>query len=257
VNALFGFDGRLVIGHRGAAAEAPENTLESFRLALAQGADALELDVHLSADGVPVVVHDPDLRRTTDRAGVVAALTVAELQAADAGARFSADGGRTFPWRGRGVRIPTLDEVVREFADVPLLIELKTVACGEPVRRALERHRATSRCVPASALDAALETFRAAGIRYGASMREIATLYFGTACGLAPPPPRCSLLAVPHRHRGLTVPTGWFLRAARRLGIPVHVWTVDDPRLARTLWARGAAGIVTNRPGALVRAREG
>ena len=255
MNPLLDFDGRLVIGHRGAAAEAPENTLESFRLALAQGADALELDVHLSADGVPVVVHDPDLRRTTDRDGLVAALTVAELQAADAGARFSADGGRTFPWRGRGVRIPTLDEVVRELADVPLLIELKTVACQEPVRRVLERHRATARCVPASALDAALESFRAAGIRYGASMNEIARLYFGTACGLAPARPRFALLAVPHRHRGLTVPTGWFLRAARRLGVPVHVWTVDDPRLARTLWARGAAGIVTNRPGALVEAR--
>jgi glycerophosphoryl diester phosphodiesterase len=255
VNPLLRFDGRLVIGHRGAAADAPENTLESFRLALAQGADALELDVHLSADGVPVVVHDPDLRRTTDRPGRVAALTARELQAADAGARFTPDRGRTFPWRGRGLRIPTLDEVLEELADVPLLVELKTPRAQHAVQRTIERHAAAARCVPASAFDAALEVFRAAEVRYGGSAREISRLYFGTACRLAPPAARYALLAVPLRHRGLVVPTRWFLRAARALGRPVHVWTVDDPAVARALWRRGAAGVVTNRPGAMVEAR--
>jgi glycerophosphoryl diester phosphodiesterase len=255
VNPLLAFDRRLVIGHRGAAAEAPENTIEGFRLALAQGADALELDVHLSAEGVPVVIHDPDLRRTTDRTGAVAALTLAELQAADAGARFTPDGGRTFPWRGRGVRVPTLDEVLRALPQAPLLIELKTVAAQHAVRRMIEAHGAGSRCIPASALDAALDAFRAGAARYGASAREIARLYFGTACGLPLPAARYAMLAVPLRHRGLPVPTGWFLRAARALGCPVHVWTVDDPAQARALWSRGAAGVVTNRPGAMVRAR--
>lgn len=256
-NPLLAFDARLVIGHRGAAAEAPENTLESFRLALAQGADALELDVHLSADGVPMVIHDPDLRRTTDRADAVLARTAAELQAADAGHRFTPDGGRTFPYRGRGVRIPTLEEVVQAFPDVPLLIELKTVAVQHAVRHLLERHDAVARCIPASAHDAALDAFRAAPWRYGASAAEIARLYFGTACRLPRPTAGYRLLAVPYRHRGLPVPTTWFVRAARALGCPVHVWTVDDPRVARALWARGATGIVTNRPGVIAAARGG
>ena len=257
MNALLGFDRRVVIGHRGAAAEAPENTLEGFRLAIAQGADALELDVHRSADGVPVVIHDPDLRRTTDRSGPVAALTVAELQAADAGARFTADGGRSHPWRGRGVRIPTLDEVLRAVPGVPLLIELKTAAAQQAVWRVIEAHDAVARCVPASAQDAALEAFRERAARYSASSREIGRLYFGTACGLPLPAARYAMLSVPLRHRGLPVPTRWFLRAARALGCPVHVWTVDDPDVARALWRRGAAGVVTNRPGAIVAARRG
>jgi glycerophosphoryl diester phosphodiesterase len=255
VNALLRLHGRLVIGHRGAPADAPENTLESFRLALAQGADALELDVHLSADGVPVVIHDPDLHRTTDREGRVAALTVAELRAADAGARYTPDAGRTFPWRGRGVRVPTLDEVLEEFAGVPLLIELKTPLAQQAVHRAIERHAAAAHCVPASSFDAALEACREAGVAYGGSAREISRLYFRVACRLAAPAARYALLAVPLRHRGLTVPTRRFLRAAHALGRPVHVWTVDDPAVARALWDRGAAGVVTNRPGLMVQAR--
>lgn len=257
MNPLLEFDARLVIGHRGASADAPENTLESFRLALEQGADALELDVHLSADGVPVVIHDPDLRRTTDRAGAVASLTLEELRRVDAGARFTPDGGRSFPWRDRGVRVPTLAEVVSELPGVPLLIELKTAAAQEPVRRVLEEHDAVERSVPASALDAALELFRAVRMRYGASAREIARLYFGTACGMAPRSAAYSLLSVPVRHRGLYVPTRWFLGAARRLGAPVHVWTVDDPALAARLFDAGAAGVVTNRPGEMRRAMRG
>ena len=246
---------RPVAGHRGNRAHAPENTLESFAQAVALGVDALEFDVRLTADGVAVVHHAPTVDRTTDGSGPVAAMTLAELRRLDAGARFTADGGRTFPWRGRGVRVPTLDEVLEEFADVPLLIELKTPLAQQAVHRAIERHAAAAHCVPASSFDAALEVCREAGLAYGGSAREISRLYFRTACRLAAPAARYALLAVPLRHRGLTVPTRRFLRAAHALGRPVHVWTVDDPAVARALWDRGAAGVVTNRPGLMVQAR--
>lgn len=255
MNPLLRFGERLVIGHRGAPTLAPENTIESFRIALDQGADAVEMDVHLSADGVPVVIHDPDLRRTTGREGAVAALDVATLQAADAGALFTPDGGCTFPWRGRGVRIPTLDEVLEALPGVPVLLELKTPAVQEAVRRTLVAHDAGYRVVPASAHDAALDAFRGGPFRYGASGREISRLYWGTIFHLPAPRPRYATLSVPHHYRGLLVPSARFLRVARRLGTPVHVWTVDDPLQARHLWARGAAGMVTNVPGRLVKAR--
>ena len=116
---------RIVIGHRGAAAEAPENTLSSFTRALSAGADALELDVRVTADGVPVVIHDPTLDRTTDRAGAVASLSVQEVRAADAGARFTPDGGASLPFRGQGVTVPTLAEVLQRFPGTPLVVELK------------------------------------------------------------------------------------------------------------------------------------
>jgi glycerophosphoryl diester phosphodiesterase len=102
---------RLVIGHRGNRAHAPENTLASLREAAALGVDAVEFDLRVSRDGVLVVMHDATLDRTTDDSGPVAARTAAELGRIDAGARFTADGGRTFPWRGRGACISTFDEV--------------------------------------------------------------------------------------------------------------------------------------------------
>ena len=97
-----------LFGHRGAAGVAPENTLPSFRRALADGVDVFELDVHATRDGEVVVLHDPTLERTTDGVGRVAALTFAELSQLDAGHRFTPDGGKTFPFRGQRVRVPRL-----------------------------------------------------------------------------------------------------------------------------------------------------
>lgn len=111
----------LVIGHRGALAYAPENTMVSFELALEQGADLIELDVHLSADGELVVMHDNQVSRTTDGCGHIKDMTVAEIKKLDAGVRF----GEQF----RGERVPTLPEVLAWARDrVPLVIELK----GDP-----------------------------------------------------------------------------------------------------------------------------
>src|SRR6266478_2630499 len=103
-----------VFGHRGAAGLAPENTLASFALGLALGADVLELDVHASRDGVIVVIHDPTLERTTNGTGAVRAQALYELQQLDAGYRFTRDGS-DFAYRHQGVRIPTLDTVLKQF----------------------------------------------------------------------------------------------------------------------------------------------
>ena len=99
-----------LFAHRGASALAPENTIESFRLAQQHGAPYVELDVHLSRDSEPVVIHDHSVSRTTGRRGRVENMTLAELRKLDAGYKFSTDHGRTFPFRGKGLQIPTLDE---------------------------------------------------------------------------------------------------------------------------------------------------
>ena len=124
-NPLTDLGARLVIAHRGNAADAPENTIESFAQALALGADALELDVRVTRDAVPVVIHDPTLYRTTGQRDLVADMTAAQLSHADAGATFSKDAGMSFPYRARGLTVPTLAAVLERFADVPLLIEVK------------------------------------------------------------------------------------------------------------------------------------
>ncbi|MEP6571810.1 MAG: glycerophosphodiester phosphodiesterase family protein [Gemmatimonadota bacterium] len=256
MNPLLDLSAHPVIAHRGASAEAPENTLAAFERAASLGADAFELDVRLAADSVPVVMHDPSLERTTDRSGMVSALTSAQIQSSDAGAMFSSDGGRTFPWRGRGVRVPTLVEVLRAFPVMPILIEAKEAQVGDALRQVLLDEKATERCVIASELEAALAGFHVPPFVCGASGPDISRLYFGRFLGRAAGPVEFRLLSVPPRHHGLPIATRSFVAAARRLDCPVHVWTVDDPDFARVLWRRGVAGIVTNTPGRIRQARD-
>lgn len=255
MNPLLDLSARPVIAHRGASASAPENTLPAFELAAQQGADAFELDVRLTRDGAPVVIHDATLERTTSLTGPVRARTLAELRAADAGHWYTPDGGRTMPCRDHGVRIPTLAEVLWAFPAMPVLIEVKEPEVQHAVHRVLVDENAWERCVVASEDDAALTLFRDGPVPSGASAREIAELYRVVLFRRRLPQPRYRLLSVPVRHRGLPVPTRRFVAAARRLGCPVHVWTVNDPATARRLWARGVAGVVTNGPVSMVEAR--
>jgi glycerophosphoryl diester phosphodiesterase len=254
-NPLLDLSARPVIAHRGASAEAPENTLPAFELAERQGADALELDVRLTADGAPVVCHDATLDRTTDASGPLRARTLAELRGVDAGARFSPDRGGSFPYRGGSARIPTLGEVLWAFPRMPVLIEIKEPEAQEPVRRVLRQEDAVARCVAASELLEAVQAFREPPFASGAAGPEIAALYRAQLFRRRPPVAGYDLLSVPLRHRGLPVPTRRFVAAARSLGCPVHVWTINEPATARRLWARGVAGIVTNRPAAIAAAK--
>lgn len=251
---LLDLDAHPVVAHRGASGYAPENTIPSFELGIAQGADALELDVHLTADDVPVVIHDPRLERTTDMTGAVAALTLRQVKEADAGAHFTSDGGLTFPFRGRGVRVPTLDEVLAAFTDRPIVIEVKTVRAQAAAMRTILDHGAQARCIVASAEGAAVRPFRVPGWVTGASSSEIARLRFSLP-GLGERSVPYRAIFAPPSSRGLPVLTRGFVRAARRLGVPVHVWTVNDGELARQLWARGVSGVITNYPDRLLAAR--
>ena len=225
---------RLIIAHRGASAEAPENTLEAFQLGLDQGADALEMDVRLTQDGVAVVIHDPTLDRTTDRGGVVAELTLQEVQAARAGA---------------GGQIPTFRSVLEAFPRTPLLVEIKAAEAQDAVAVEIERAGARDRVVIASFQHRALEKLRDGRFLIGADRGDVATLYALGRFRLEKLASSCRCYAVPWRWKGkLEVPRPWFIAAATRLERAVHVWTVDDPAIARLLWDRGAAGIITNYP---------
>jgi glycerophosphoryl diester phosphodiesterase len=109
--------GPIAFAHRGGAGEAPENTLAAFEVALKLGYRYLETDVRLTRDGVLVAFHDERLDRVTDRAGAITELGIAEVEAADAGHTFSTDGGRTFPFRGCGVRVPRLEAILARWPD--------------------------------------------------------------------------------------------------------------------------------------------
>ena len=255
-NPLLDIDARLVIAHRGASAYAPENTIPAFRLAVEQGADALEFDVRVTRDGLPVVLHDATTDRTTDVRLALADVSSSHVLQADAGATFSPDNGRTFPWRGKGVRIPTLAEVLESIPHLPLLVEIKEPRGQDEIRRVLEEHRASERSVVASADWNALTAFQGGSFSLGANRRGIARLFFGSWVGWTPRSVSYRALSVPENYRGLTIPTSKFISSARRLGCSVHVWTVDDPAVARRLWRRGVSGIVTNVPDRLGAVRD-
>lgn len=245
-----------VVAHRGNRAHAPENTLEAFTQALALGVDAIEFDVHLSRDGVPVVIHDATLDRTTDAVGEVRARTLAELRRADAGARFTVDGGRSFPYRGRGISIPTLEEALALTRDLPLIIELKTVEAARPALELLVRAGALARVLAGSFLDAALVPFQRAGVPVSGGSGALRRLYLPAALrARAPRSLPFQSMCMPRFHKGLPLPVRGFARVMRALGGTSHVWTVNDPARARRLWAAGVNGIISDDPGAILAAR--
>lgn len=244
--------GPVNIAHRGGAGVAPENTLSAFGEGLRWGAHWLELDVHSTADGQAVVIHDDTVDRTTDGAGTVEQMTADDLRRLDAAYRFTPD-GLTFPLRGKGVRIPTLDEVLGAHPDGRFVVEIKTPdpAFVPRVLSAIERAGASSRVVLASFSDRVLQEVRrlAPGMLTSTSRSEATRLVIMLRLGLGAfwRPPG-DVVQLPEREGPLVVVTESMVRSLHRRGVPLHVWTVDDPGDMLRLAALGVDGIITDRP---------
>jgi glycerophosphoryl diester phosphodiesterase len=240
--------------HRGASARAPENTLEAFRLGMEAGAGGLELDVHMSLDKEVVVIHDPTVDRTTDGSGAVARMTLEEIKALDAGYRFSPDGGSTYPYRGRGLSLPTLAEVYEEFPNTPANIEIKEAQPGveEAVLGVIREAGAVGRTLVASNRHGVVRRFRRISggrISTAASRREIARFYLLSRLRLERLlRPAYDALQVPPDYRGTRVVTRRFLEAAHARGVRVDVWTINDPDEMRRVLDLGSDGVMTDRP---------
>ncbi len=245
------------LAHRGASSLAPENTIEAFRLAVEAGAGGLELDVHLTRDGHVVVIHDATVDRTTDGAGPVSEMTVDELRGFDAGHNFSPDGGLSRPYRGRDVRVPTLEEVLREFPGVAINIEIKAGRPGieAAVLGVLRDADALGRVLVVSTPHAIVKRFRRISgghVSTGASKWEIGVFYLlSRLCLERLVHPAYESLQVPLRHRGLPLVTSRFIRAAHDRGVRVDVWTINQANEMRRLLDLGANVIMTDRPATL------
>ena len=249
--------GPLLIGHRGAAGLAPENTLASFRAAADDWAvDMIELDVRLSADGACMVIHDATVDRTTDGTGDVASKTLAELQRLDAGFRFrDADG--EYPFRGRDVRIPTLDEVLEALPRMRFTVEIKTGEVQDALARVIRRHDATERVVVGGMERADQARFRDYAGARSASSRDVLLFYTLHRLHLAALwPRRVDVFQVPEVHPwdgseeegARRIVSRRFVRDAARKDVPVHVWTVNEEEDMRRLVGWGVDGLITDRP---------
>lgn len=255
MNCLIDLDARPVIAHRGDSAHFPENTLPSFDRAIELGVDALEFDVRVTGDGVAVVLHDPTVDRTSNGRGAVAAMGIAELRALDAGARFSPDGGEA-PFAGQGLVVPTLEEMLGRYENLPLLIEVKVPEAVAEVRRLVDRHGARDRVVVDSTDHRAVAPFRADPRMTGASMRDVLELlsraWFPRRPGRLP----YEALCVPRWYNGIPVPVARLSAHARHAGTTTHVWTVNDVPGAQRLWDIGVQGIITDDPATMLALRQ-
>ena len=240
--------------HRGASARAPENTMEAFRLAVEAGAGGLELDVHMTRDGQVVVIHDATVNRTTDGSGAVAVMTLGALHSLDAGYRSSPGGGETYPYRGRGIRVPTLAEVCQEFPESCVNVDIKEAQPGveEAVLRVIRGAGAEGRTLVVSSDHPVVRRFRKISggeISTGASRLETGAFYLLSKLRLERlVSPAYDALQVPVEHRGITLATPRFVEAAHSRGVRVDVWTINDPREMRRLLDLGADVIMTDRP---------
>jgi glycerophosphoryl diester phosphodiesterase len=240
----------VAIAHRGGAEEAPENTIEAFGGAVALGYRFLETDVHVTRDGVVVAFHDARLDGLTDRTGAIAALPIAEVEAADAGFAFSPDGGRSFPFRARGVRVPRLDALLARWPDVRVNIDPKDDPCVEPLVALLDRLDAWDRVNVGSFSDRRLRRIRALGRgRACTSMgpRAVAVARVASLHGRMPRQ-GADCVQVPTHIGHSRIVTAGFVRAAHRAGLHVHVWTVNDPTTMHDLLDLGVDGVMTDRP---------
>jgi glycerophosphoryl diester phosphodiesterase len=245
------------LAHRGASDMAPENTIEAFRLAVEAGAGGLELDVHMTRDGHIVVIHDATVDRTTSGSGAVSEMTLHELRKLDAGHNFRPDGGPTRPYRGRGVRVPTLGEVLEEFPGVAVNIDIKAGTPGieETVFGVLREANALRRAIVVSTPHATVKRFRKVSgghVSTGGSKWEIGIFYLLSRLRLERlVRPAYDALQVPLRHRGILVVTPRFVRAAHARGVRVDAWTINQADEMRRLLDLGVDVIMTDRPGTL------
>ena len=243
------------VAHRGAGKLAPENTLAAFESAARDwAADMIELDVHSTADGHCVVMHDPAVERTTDGSGRIARLTLAELQQLDAGYRFTPDGGRTFPFRGRGVRVPTFDEVLRALPAMRFTVEVKAGEAQAGLFEAITRHRAHQRVIAAGMYDADRTAFAAYPGALSASSEQLRRFYIAHRLGVGrwvrlP----AHVVQVCETWGGRRVLTPRLVRDLHHQGVHVHVWTVNDEADMHRLLDWGVDGILSDFPDRLAR----
>jgi len=244
-----------VVAHRGDSKHHPENTLEAFLSAVAMGVDVIETDVHLTRDGQLVIWHDPTLERNTDGNGRVEDHDLASLQRLDAGWTFTTDGGDSFPFRGKGVRMALLSEALAACPTQRFNIDLKSKndAIVDAFISVIEAQQAQDRVLCASFHLKHLKRMRLLrpAILTSVTTIEVLGLIGRHRLGLLPDElhtQRTVVLQVPVRQWGIEVVTKEFVEAMHLRGAVVQVWTINDEQQMRRLWELGVDTVMTDDP---------
>jgi glycerophosphoryl diester phosphodiesterase len=225
---------------------------------MSTGADGLELDVHLSADGVVVVHHDRTLDRTTNGSGPISARSAQELARVDAGYWFAR--GEQYPFRGLGIGVPTLQDVLMRYRGVPTIIEIKvyTATMGEAVAQEIRKADAIDYvCVAGYGLASARAARTALpGVAASAAQPEVRMAVYRSIlrCPVRRAP--YQTYQVPECAQGTRIVSPRFVRHAHSAGLKVQVWTVDEEADMRRLLGWGVDGLISNRPDLAVPVRD-
>jgi len=248
---------RRLIGHRGACAERPENTIESFQRAVDVGVDVLETDVHMTSDGVIVVCHDVDGARAANVCEFIAECDFGRVQRWDAGWGY-VDASGTRPFAGKGLRVPTLDELLTTFPEVRLNIDVKqrTPTMVEPLLDLLARHDAASRVTLASFHGAVIRDIRRRG--YGGetvlARDEVMALIAAPSIMSRAIRFGGDTVQVPLRAGLFDLSSCKFIDKCHAFGLRVDYWTINDPIVTDVLLERGADGVISDDPAGLTSA---
>jgi glycerophosphoryl diester phosphodiesterase len=250
-------DSPQVFAHRGGCDLGPENTIAAFDIGMSTGADGLELDVHLSADGIVIVHHDKTLDRTTNASGPIGARTAQELERVDAGYWFTRGDG--YPFRGQGIGVPTLGAVLARYRGIPTIIEIKvyTAEMGQAVAEEIRRADALEYvCVAGYGL-ASARAARAAlpGVAASAAQPEVRLAVYRSILRCPVRRAGYQTYQVPEWAEATRIVTPRFIRHAHAAGLKVQVWTVDEEADMRRLLDWGIDGLISNRPDLAVRVR--
>jgi glycerophosphoryl diester phosphodiesterase len=246
----------LVIAHQGGDGVWPGDTLYAFEKAVEIGADVLEMDAHITKDNQIVLMHDEKVNRTTDGVGLIEDMTLAELQKLDAAYLWSNDDGKTFPYRGQGIRVPTLKELFAKFPEKRYLIEIKLTEnpINKPLCNLIHDNKMQDKVIVASFHNDAMALFRETcpDIATSAAKSEVTSfILLGKIFLSGFISPKYQSLQVPYETSesyGIPVMTERFIREAHAKNIRVEPWTVDDPALIEQYIAWGVDGIITDRP---------
>eukprot|EP00026_Physarum_polycephalum_P009714 Phypoly_transcript_09848.p1 GENE.Phypoly_transcript_09848~~Phypoly_transcript_09848.p1 ORF type:complete len:325 (+),score=31.00 Phypoly_transcript_09848:94-1068(+) len=258
--SIIGTQSPIVLAHRGSRVLAPENTLLAFQNALDFGADVIEMDVQLTKDKALVIFHDDRVDRVTNSSGRVADFTVAELQQLDVGYKFTHNNGTSFPFRGKGLHIPTPEEVFETFPDAYFNIEIKNpdLLAADLLYSAITNKNMQHHVVIGGRWCPCIRHFRQISanqkIRTSACEGEVipfllhAFLHTSHVWYSFFYPLQAQLLQIPTASGPYRLDTVAVFSALKHLGQHVHYWVINDPKEMARLLELGADGIITDRP---------
>lgn len=249
----------LVIAHAdtGGTSPWPGDTMLFLENAAALGVDVLEMNVNMTGDGHIVLNHDITVDDTTDGTGTISDMTLAEVQGLDAAYDWTQDDGATYPYRGQGIVMPTLEEVFQTFPDYAMIVEIKQEApsMAQPLCDLIRTYGMETKVIVPSFSDVAMSEFRAAcpEVATAASTNEVKQfVYLSFAFLSNPVTPPYFAMQVPIKSSGITVITPGFVANTHRRGLQIHAWTINDPAEMEMLIEMGVDGIMTDRPDVLL-----